>query len=229
MCGCMSMEKKVTKKYTNEEKKELVLAYLKDKYGEEFEGMEYKPEQLLQENDEFYLYSKSRSKKEGFQVWGATLKDGTYKMRDGYFGIMIHDEYEKVVREIVSEYYGEFKTKVMTTIDPIRPDALNKSTKVSEIYSKLDIKTQSFYPEIWLYIKKSSTTEKDTGKTLEKISQKMVDMKLTCCVYIFVINDDQYENVFAKDFEFNSKNLADKRKKFTIDSNLKIEKDWEAK
>ena len=225
MGGCIG--KKVTKKYTNEEKKEMVLTHLKEKYGEEFEGLAYTPEQLMKQADSFYVYPKNKSKEEAFEAWGDIQEDGTYKISDSYFGILIHDEYEKVVKEIIGEHYDEFTLYVNTTKYPPYPDRLNKLTKISEIYN-ID---EFFSPEIRLYLKRSTTAGKDTGKTLEKIADKMANMKLTCGVYTLVIEDAEYDAILSSGEKFGTakKTLLEKKKIFKVNSNLEIEKNWEVK
>ena len=72
MGGCM--KQKVAKKYTNDEKKELVLEYLKNRYGEEFEGISFSSAELMKGYDEFYVYPKSKTKEDAFLVTGSYHK-----------------------------------------------------------------------------------------------------------------------------------------------------------
>ncbi len=103
--------------YTMDEKKEIVLKYLEDKYEEEFEGVSYAPSEILKLHDEFWVYPKNGSKENDlFVVTGYYLKKlKKYEMHDAFFGILIHDKYFEYVNNlaltIIDEFYLSVDTK----------------------------------------------------------------------------------------------------------------------
>lgn len=217
----------MNKKLSIEAKKNMVLEYLNNKYGEEFEGLKYKPAQLMQGHDEFYVYPKKGTKEDGFQVWGY-YKDGTYKMRDGYFGVFIHDEYEKTIREIVDAYLSEYMLDVSTT-QAICPERLNKNTKINEIYNVEEF----FSPTVNLYVKSSIISETDLERMLDKVAKELIEKKLMLSFTAYRVPVEKYDNSssvesFIHDPKEDTKYLFE-GKYFFINQKMECNKQWEAK
>ncbi|MDD4049229.1 MAG: hypothetical protein PHI90_10555 [Clostridia bacterium] len=189
--GCMeSKENKIEKKYLPDEKKENALAYLKEKYDEEFVAYFMSQSGWGQGHDVIYLYPENGDQeKDTFAVWGTIMDDGAYSMSDGYFGVIIRDEYEAVMTSIAKEVYKEFKLYTIFGRGSIFPDRLNKDTKISEIYSKDDY----FSSETIVFVKESSANGIDEAESLKKIAEKMKDEKLVGSVTIYMVFDNKYE------------------------------------
>jgi len=83
--GCMFFKKS----YSLNERRDLALDYLKDKHGEGFIAKSIVPNNWAYCYDEIYLYPKNDSEEDMFVVEGTLIKDGTYVMHDGYYGILI--------------------------------------------------------------------------------------------------------------------------------------------
>ena len=180
-------------KYTNEQKKEMVLEYLKEKYKEEFVGMQYMPSEDGMRADSYYVRAQARDESEGFEVWGrVNKKDGTYEMTDGYFGIYIKDEYEKVMRTFIDEFYSEYKIFIKTDTAGYVPQRLNKDTKIDEIYKEGE--DYGFEADVYVYVKESDAKDIDIKEAIEKIALKKKENRLLGEINIFVIRDDIYDN-----------------------------------
>ncbi len=186
--GCM--DKKETKKYSNAEKKEMVLTYLRDKYGEEFEGVSYEPASLMQGHDQFYLYPKNGTREEMFPVSGSYNKDGTYEIGDGYLGVKIRPEYEKVMRTFIDEFYKEYKIYTRIRNSDLKMRWYN--TKIIDGFDpKQEITNADMVTHI--YVKESTAKGVNLEDTVEKIALKMVENKIVGKININVIKDNKFD------------------------------------
>ncbi|MBU3181429.1 hypothetical protein [Clostridium psychrophilum] len=93
--------------YTPEVKREKALAYLKEKYKEEFVATAMSESGWGQGQDKIYIYPKNGTEEDTFAVWGNIWEDGSYAMSDGYFGVIIHDKYEISSISILMKEEGE--------------------------------------------------------------------------------------------------------------------------
>ncbi|HEX9059271.1 MAG TPA: hypothetical protein VF941_03740 [Clostridia bacterium] len=173
---------------TPEQKKEKVLSYLKNKYGEDFVMGSMEESGWGQSHDSFVLHPLKGTKNDAFTVWGSCKKDGTYDMHDSYYGIIIKPEYEAVISDFVKEYYKEFK--LYTDFGAgVFADNLNRNTKISEVYN-LD---PLFSSETVVFVKKSSADASDVSENLKKIAVKMRAKKLIGKVKVYIVFDNKYE------------------------------------
>lgn len=179
--GCELIEKD----YTMNEKKDMALEYLKGKYGEEFAPISIVPSAWGQGHDEIYFYPKSGTKEDSFVVWGTIKEDGSYKMHDGYFAVIIKDEYEKTMSEFVRKYYKRFKLDTDFGSGWVYADKLNKDTKINEIYNE----DKRFDSDTSIYVKESSVKNEELDKVIEGLAKKMIENRLIGDIKIYVVND----------------------------------------
>ncbi|WP_330381867.1 hypothetical protein, partial [Defluviitalea phaphyphila] len=118
-------------------------------------------------------------------------KDGTYRLSDGYFGVIIRDEYEKAIGEFVKEIYKDFKVYAYFGVNFVFSEKLNKDTKVSEIYEKDD----TFRSEVTVLVKESEAKEKPIEESLKKIVEKMEEAKLFGKLKMVVVHDNRFDEV----------------------------------
>ena len=189
-------------KWTPEEKAEKVLAYLQEKYGEEFVPVSISQSGWGQGHDVIYAYSKDGTKENTFPVWGTIMDDGSYAMRDGYFGILIKDEYEAVMSGIVNGIYQDFKLYTSFGKGIVFPDRLNKDTEIDEIYHEDEL----FTSDTAIFLKESSAKGIDVSESLKIIAQSMKEKKLVGEVSIYIAYDEQFETISR---EILSKNTED--------------------
>jgi hypothetical protein len=168
----------------------LAREYLKEKYGEEFGAFDITESGWGRGHDEIYLYPKIGNKeKDKFTVWGTLRDDKCYGMHDGYFGVIIRDEYEAVMSGFVKEIYKDFKLYINFDSGIVHPDRLNKETKINEIYNK----DESFASYTTIFVKQSSAEGINTAESLKRIAKKMKENKLAGKVIIYIAFDDRYE------------------------------------
>lgn len=210
------------KKYlTPTEKKDKVLAYLKEKYQEEFVPISMNESSWGQGHDVIYLCPKNGTEEHAFTLWGTLRDDGNYAMQDGYFGVIIKDKYEAVLSDFVKEIYSEFKLYTRFGKGIVFPDRLNKATKISDLYRKNEL----FTSDTVIFVKQSSAQGIDLAESLKKIAQEMKEEKLAGKVTLYIVFDDKYEII---NLEILNKNTEDyfvdcNRKYIWVDQNLEID------
>ncbi|WP_410771582.1 hypothetical protein [Fontibacillus sp. BL9] len=170
--------------------KEQMLAYLQEKYGDEFAPLTLSPSGLAYSYDTLVAYPKNGNKGDSFEVWGTRMDDGSYNMSDGYFGIYIKPEYESVLSEIVGGIYKDYKLYTEFG-EGVLPDRLNKDTKLEEIYRE----DENFSSETVVFVKQSSVEGKNVEEGLLKIAEQMRGKKMVGFVRLFVVYDDKFESI----------------------------------
>ncbi|MFD3262200.1 hypothetical protein ACE3MQ_26750 [Paenibacillus lentus] len=182
--GCMN------KKPNHETTIDRMIAHLEEKYGEEFVPLSFNSSNWAYGYDSLYAYPKKGSEKDNFEVRGTKKKEGTYAIHDGYFGIFIKPQYEKVMSGFVSEIYDEFK--LYTNFgDGVLPDRLNKDTPFEEIYDKDEL----FSSDTVVFVKEASAKGIDDGESLHKIAVQMQAKKMVGSVRLYVVFDERFETV----------------------------------
>ncbi len=220
--GARTEIKKTKVTYNPEQKKEKVLAYLKDKYGEEFILGSMEGSGWGQSYDSFVLHPKRSDRNDVFTVWGTLKDDGSYAMHDGYFKRLIHDSYKAELDNIVKDIYKDYKLYVDFG-EGIFNDKLTKDTKVDEIYDIDD----GFTSDITILVKESSLTNIDTAECLKKIAKRMVEKKLIGTVEIYLVFNDKFESTgLEKTYELPTDVkdifMEGSRKYIMVDGALKI-------
>ncbi len=188
-----------TPNYTMHEKREMVINYLEEKYGEEFEGVSYASSEILKPYDEFWVYPKNGDKKNDlFMVTGVFSEDSKkYEMHDSYFGILIHDRYQSYVNELLNSIINNFYLLVNTKSFITYADRYNRNTEINEIYKRDEDKGLSSY--MYIYIKQSSLKDEDEKNILMKIAEIMRENNLECRIKLYIVYDYKY-NYFIDNF-----------------------------
>lgn len=219
--GCMNMEETQKQKQPEPEVvKEHVLAYLKEKYGEEFVPVTYSDSNWAYSYKSMYLYPKNGTKADSFEVRGIQHDDGSYEFSDGYFGKYIADEYSKTVAEIIKGVYKDFKFSVSFG-EGVFPDRLNKDTKLEEIYKE----GEYFNANIDIFVKEDSAEGIDTENSLELLAAEMIKRRLVSNISIYIVRNEKFDSFIASE-AFNAVNWNDyfigKYKAIMIGMDLKI-------
>ncbi|AZK48625.1 hypothetical protein [Paenibacillus lentus] len=213
--GCMNKKPKA------EVIKDLMMAHLEEKYGEEFLPMSLSFSNLAYSYDTLLAYPKNGSKQDYFEVEGTRMEDGSYSIRDGYFGVFIKPKYEAVMSGFVHEIYDEFK--LYTNFgEGALPDRLNKDTPFEEIYNK----DEHFSSDTVVFVKQTSAENIDIELSLLQIAGKMRQKQMVGYVRIFVIFDEKFDligqevlNISAsKDKEY----FVDNPKSVMVTPDLKV-------
>ncbi|WP_026476057.1 hypothetical protein [Alkaliphilus transvaalensis] len=175
-------------RYTPEGIKEMMLAYLEEKYDEEFVPISLTMENWAYKYDSLRVYPKNGNREDFFEVQGFRMDDGTYEMMDGYFKYIIKDAYEVQIREYVSEYYDDIKIFTRISGSGVYDDRLNKSTKLSEVY---DI-DPSYLPAIDIFVKEDTTQEIEASEILRDVGNRLIEDKLPAMLVLYIVYEDKF-------------------------------------
>lgn len=188
--GCM--KKKEIDKHTIDEKRELVIEYLKDRYKEDFEGISYEQASLLQSLDMYYLYPKNGNENDFFRATGQYDADGIYVIAEGYTSVLVRKEYEKVVKNILDEYYAEYKIH-----SKIRSSELHIRWPYNKPLDGFDPKEEILNVSLYLYIyvKESSVKEKNAKEIAMNIASKMQEKMLGSDINLWIIKNEKYDSI----------------------------------
>lgn len=185
----------VKKRYTLEERRAAVMQYLEEKYGEKFIEISVEPEGVLASYDTFHMYPQAGTKEDKFTACCSRTSKGL-TISDGYFGVLIHDQYEELMNEIVGQVCDEFFVEVSTQPDATFSGRYNRDTDLSELYQKGDIK--NYTSSVWIHIKESSANGRSIGEILQPIAQTMLDRQLLGYIIADIIKDEKYDELKGK-------------------------------
>lgn len=207
--GCF-LSKLGVKDYSLEERRAAVMKHLENKYGEEFKEIAVEPAGLMYSYDAFHMYPKSKTKEDQFIVHCRRSENGL-SISDGYFGILIHDEYEKLMNDIIDEFCDEYFLMVSTQPDIVWNDRYNRDTQITDLYRKGE--DQGFQSLVPLHIKESALSNLKIEDMLQLIGETMLEQKLKGTIWADVIKDDRYDELKGKTLneirDLTNKNLRD--------------------
>ncbi|WP_334073393.1 MULTISPECIES: hypothetical protein [Paenibacillus] len=189
--GCMKSEAQTNRNRDPEAIKERMLSHLQQKYGEEFVPVSLTLSGFAYNYDNLSAYPKQGTQSDAFEVWGTQMKDGSYRISDGYFGKYIRPEYEAAMSGLIEEMYSTFK--LYTNFgEGVLPDRLNKETKIEEIYAP----GETVSSDTVVFVKQEAVRNPaDVEASLVELAKKMREKKLVGFVQLFVVRNDKYENI----------------------------------
>lgn len=214
--GCMSKQQGNSKP-SPEVIKEKVETYLQDKYGEEFAPLSFSGSNWAYGYNKMYWYPKNESEADRFEVQIVINKDGSFQIKDAYFGKIIASEYAKVVSGFVGEIYKDFEFFIRFG-EGVYSDKLNKDTTIEEIYNKEDL----FVSYSTVFVKEDSAKGIDTLESLKKIAAKMIEKKLVGDVQIYVVKNEKFDSITLDALNNNSEYFLDDYRIVMIGKDLEI-------
>ena len=194
-CSGCSYKVPGVKNYPLSERRAAVMEHLEKKYGEEFKEIAVEPAGVLAKCDTFHLYPKSGTRDDMFIAWCGMTKKGL-SIGDGYFGVLIRDEYEKVMNDIVGEVCDDYFLSVSTQHGSSWNDRYNRDTKISDLYRKGEYK--SYQSLIQLHLKELPLASNQIENILQSIAKVMLDRKLKGIIWADIIKDDKYDELKGK-------------------------------
>lgn len=186
---------KSQKVYTTEEKKDLALEYMKEKYKEEFVGVSYglAGASIFNSYDHFKVYPKRLTENDLIYITGRYNDRGEYVFRDSYFEILIEDRYREYVGNLLDELYPEYFLKIngrmAVQFERSLPDRLTKDIPINEIYTPDET---FFSPLIYVYISQSQLNQKNIADHAHMIANKFLEHNLNCTIYLYVVKQEKY-------------------------------------
>lgn len=209
--------------FTEDEKKDMILEYLYNKYGEEFRIKSFIHSSWAYNYDQVYCYPENGTSRNSFVVWGITSDDDkSYMMHDGYYGLLIKDEYKSTMEKFTQEIFEEFILDTSFGKGVFR-DELDRDTKLNGTYDN----KQPLFSYTVIYIKQSSADGVNIDEALEHIANRMIENYLTGSIHIYVINNKYFDELNIGDIENKSKEQLDqmlicKDKLVAVYQNLEI-------
>jgi len=211
---------------TNEAIRDEMLAYVAKKYGETFIADTLIKASWAYHYDKLYVYPEDEPENK-FEIHRYQDEAGNTSYADGYFGILIKDDYDHTVSDIIQSAIGE--AIVYTSFDQeIYANRLISRTGISEIYNP----DETFSAQIFVF-----TTPNQLGadqfleEQLRLLGQKLAAEKLVSFLTVYVISYDDYAVLDEETFKNNliKLNPSDRRMvqiDYTLAVNIKDSGDF---
>lgn len=193
--GCMN---------SNEKIKDDMLTYANDKYGETFEADTLVMANWAYHYDKLYAHPAGRPEDE-FLIEHYVDEQGRSSFADGYFGILIKDEYKENIEAIVKPVFPESKVFVSFN-ESVFSNRLNANSMVKDIYNAEEKFTSSiivFIPQRCI-----GKNEFDIGP-FEIIGKEMIEKKITGRVSFYLLENELFDSIT----EGNSNEILNRTKK----------------
>ncbi len=135
-------------------RKEEVLAYLEERYGEEFEIASYRGRRYAYDYVHMYAYPKGHEDEaHKFEIQGRINEEGKMEYVDSYVMIRLTDEYASYVDEIIDEYFDDYKFYLEFSSEWMINE-LPADTKVEDLL-KLRANVDYPLPDLEIFMKSS--------------------------------------------------------------------------
>ena len=176
---------------TKEDKrKEEVLAYLEERYGEEFEIASYRGRGYAYDYVHMYAYPKGHEDEaHKFEIQGRINEEGKMEYVDSYVMIRLTDEYASYVDEIIDEYFDDYKFYLEFSSEWMTNE-LPADTKVEDL---LKLRANVDYPMPRLFVfMKSSQKKKFLYDYNMDMGKKLAEWGYRGEIYLTCYSDDSY-------------------------------------
>ncbi|MCM1157336.1 MAG: hypothetical protein NC300_10955 [Bacteroidales bacterium] len=183
-----------------EKRKQEALAYLEERYGEEFEIDSYRGMGYAYDYVQMYAYPKAyHDEAHKFQIQGRINDEGKMEYVDSYVMVRLTDEYEAYIEPIIGKYYDEYKFYVRFDSEWLTNN-LPVDIKVKDLL-KLRANEDYPLPEIFMFL---GPNEEHSREHLACFVQELSCTEIHCggavaCysdIQIFEsLNDDWNNNV----------------------------------
>ncbi|MCI8509983.1 MAG: hypothetical protein HFJ06_15735 [Lachnospiraceae bacterium] len=171
-------------------RKEEVLAYLEERYEEEFEIASYRGRGYAYDYVHMYAYPKGHEDEaHKFEIQGRINEEGKMEYVDNYVMIRLTDEYASYVDEIIDEYFDDYKFYLEFSSEWMTNE-LPADTKVEDL---LELRANVDYPLPYLDIfMKSSQMKEFTDDNVMDMCKKLAKWGYRGSIYITCYDDDMY-------------------------------------
>ena len=184
------------KKYTIEEKKEKILEYMKERYGEEFVGLRWSGKDFFQSYDKFVVYPKNKTPKDEVRVaWIYDEEKKDYDIYDSYMGILIKDKYTDYVTKLVRTKYPTAYVTVRIDSDKVYKNSFTLDIPVNKI---LDEGDPYFCPYIQIAVPEKIIYKNDVFMYYKNISDLFFKERLSAKLGLSICKDSKFEEYVSK-------------------------------
>ena len=204
-----------------EQRKEEVLAYLEDRYGEEFEIASYREMSYAYDYVKMYAYPKGYSDEaHRFQIQGRLNEDGEMEYADSYVMVKLTDDYEAYIDPIIGEYFDDYKFYLEFNSEWITSN-LPPDTQLEDLW---ELHANEDYPLPSLYISLAPNQENDNYIT-RQLCTDLRDSGLRGRVKIWWVKEEyRYEKLSRNNWEkeYNFQDYDDMLTIFLYEDKIKI-------
>lgn len=186
-----------------ERRKEEVLTYLEERYGEEFEIASYRGMSYAYDYVQMYAYPKGYSDEaHQFKIQGRPNEDKKMEYTDSYVMVKLTDDYEAYIDPIIGEYFDEYKFYVRFDSEWLTSN-LPPDTKLEDLW---ELRANKDYPlpEINLFINDGKGSGREQ---LEKMVLKLSENHVKCAGYVAYIEKKEKYNLLTDDWNENVEDL----------------------
>lgn len=185
-------------KYTMEEKAEMSLKHMKEKYGEEFVCTEWSGEGIYGRNcSKFILYPKKTPENKVIVEWYYDYDKKDYKVYDNYMGILIKDKYTDYITKLIRTKYPLAYVQVSIYPERCYPDEFTLETPINKISTIGDF--PMFLPEVTIVIPYKEIENDNFMKYFKTISDLFLNNKLEASLFMYICKDDKFDEYVSKD------------------------------
>lgn len=183
-----------------EKRKQEALAYLEERYGEEFEIDSYRGMGYAYDYVQMYAYPKAyHDEAHKFQIQGRINDEGKMEYVDSYVMVKLTDEYASYVDEIIDEYFDDYKF-YLEFYSEWMTNELPPDTTVEDLL-KLRANVDYPLPDLEIFMK-SSQKNQFTDDNIMNMCKKLATWGYRGTIDITCYDDDKY---------YESKNNENKR------------------
>ena len=173
-----------------DERKEEVLTYLEERYGEEFEIASYRGRGYAYDYVHMYAYPKGyEDEAHKFEIQGRINEEGKMEYADSYVMIRLTDEYASYVDEIIDEYFDDYKFYLEFSSEWMTNE-LPADTKVEDLL-KLRANVDYPLPDLMIFMK-SSQKENFTDDKVMDMCKKLAKWGYRGTIDMTCYDDNQY-------------------------------------
>ena len=188
-----------------EKRKEEVLAYLEERYGEEFEIASYRGMSYAYDYVQMYVYPKGYSDEaHQFKIQGRLNEEGKMEYVDSYVMVKLTDDYEAYIDPIIREYFDEYKFYVRFNSEWLLNN-LPPDTKLEDLW-ELHANEDYPLPDMCIYIYNADKDRNHLENMVKELSVKNIRCSGSVVYYYdyeryATLTDNWNDNVTPSDFE----------------------------
>lgn len=169
-------------------REELVLEYLNEKYGEEFELSYASLDDMLASTDTFGATVLGHNEPEDYFTVFGSGEQGSYYMRDNYFQQLALPIYVEHMEPLLLQVVDEAK------FDYVLGESANVDTAVSaEVFE--DLEGTGFQANVYMYIPVRALKNRDVRTVMEEISELVIQESGILLLGISIVKDEFYEDL----------------------------------
>ncbi len=201
----LTLTPEVTPEEKKEQRKQEVLTYLEERYGEEFEIASYRGMSYAYDYVEMYAYPKGYSDEaHQFQIQGRLNEDGKMEYVDSYVMVKLTDDYEAYIDPIIGEYFEEYKFYVRFNSEWLTNN-LAPDTELEDLW-ELHANEDYPLPTIYVYVYNADKDKNHLENMVREFSVKNIRCSGRTVYYYDYerytkLTDNWNDNIITSDFD----------------------------